>query len=109
MSTHTCHRCGSAPTLQWQRRATDAEALAQRSEIEGIVGHPVDDAYVLERYGEPRAAVFGCAEHDLSPAPADQTPDALAAAKQSGLDLRALVHAADCGGHGHCACKGAAS
>lgn len=99
-----CHHCGGRPAAQWARLATGAEAAAQRVEIQAMVGHAVDDAYIAERYGPLRTAVFGCEQHDLSPAPADQTPDAAAAAGQAGMELRSIVHRADCGGHGQCAC-----
>jgi hypothetical protein len=101
-----CHACVAPATLQWQRRATDAEAAAQTAAIEEIVRFTATPEYIAERYGVLREGVFGCAGHDLSPQPADPSPAALAAAKQAGADARARLHDADCGGHGHCTCAG---
>jgi hypothetical protein len=90
-----CHACGSAPRFQWARLATPEEAAEQRREITILQGRALDDAEIAMRYGPLRTAVTGCTGHHLGGDPGD--PD-------SGLDLRALLHDADCRGHGACQC-----
>ena len=91
-----CHRCGGTPAFQWPRKATEAEAAAQRAEWARLQGgRQLPEEELLRRYGPPQMPVTGCAVHHLGDDPDD--PD-------SGLDRRALMHAADCGGHGVCAC-----
>lgn len=108
-----CHRCDATATTSWQRAATDAERDGYWAAMElNIRSQPnLFDAsnaeYTADRSQPVTKAVFGCDEHDLSPKPADGTKKAAAAAKQAGLDARALTHAADCGGHGECQCGGA--
>ena len=128
LSTHTttesappCHRCDSDATTSWKRAATDAEREGYWDAMEANIRSQTNlfDAsnaeYTADRTQPVTKAVFGCDEHDLSPAPDDDHNGSIkainaatAAAKQAGADLRALTHAADCGGHGECQCGGAA-
>lgn len=109
-----CHRCDTVATVSWQRTATDDERVGYWAAIElNIRSQPnlfdaQNSEYTADRTQPVIKAVFGCDEHDLSPAPADGGKKSAAAAKQAGLELRALTHAADCGGHGECGCGGAA-
>jgi len=89
-----CHRCGEQPLFQWSRLATEQEAAAQRAEITTLQGRELTEVEIATRYGPLRVAVTGCADHHLG----DES-DA-----ESGLERRALLHAADCGGHGTCGC-----
>jgi hypothetical protein len=84
---HGCHRCGGTPAFQWTRLATDEEATSQRAEIAVLQDRPLSDEEIVLKYGPLRIAVYGCAEHDLGD-----------------INLRTLVHAARCQGHGSCAC-----
>ena len=93
-----CHACGADPHFQWSRAATAEEAEQQKAEIFRLQGRELADAEIAERYGPLRVAVTGCAEHHLGAAADD--PD-------SGLDRRALLHDADCAGHGVCVCESA--
>jgi hypothetical protein len=110
----SCHRCTADATHSWRRAATDAEREGYWAALEAnIRAQPnLSDAsnaeYVADHTAPVTKAVFGCGDHDLSPAPADDSDDAAAAAKQAGLDARILTHSADCGGHGECQCGGAA-
>lgn len=90
-----CHRCGGLPAFQWARKATEAEAEAQKLEISFLQGRELSDEEIAARYGPLRVAVTGCAEHHLGGAPDDA---------DSGLDRRALLHSTNCGGHGRCGC-----
>lgn len=83
-----CHVCGGAPVFQWSRLATAEEAAVQRSEIAVLQGRDLSDEEVATKYGPLRTAVTGCADHGLD---------------EDGT-LRAMLHAADCAGHGACAC-----
>lgn len=91
-----CHRCGGAPAFQWSRLANEQEAAAQRAEITAMQGRELSNEEIEARYGPLRVAVTGCVEHHLG--------DGIG--EHYGLDQRALLHAADCGGHGACACGG---
>ena len=90
----TCHRCGTVATAQWQRYGTDAEREQHWAALEAhIRSQPnlFDDSnasYTADRDQPVTKAVFGCDEHRV--------------------DDMALLHAADCGGHGACACGGEA-
>lgn len=101
-----CHACGAAPQFQWTRRATAEEAAVQKREIAELQGRVLTDAEIAERYGPLRVAVTGCVVHYLAPEPADDSDEAAAQAAQAGVERRALLHEADCGGHGVCACEG---
>jgi hypothetical protein len=107
-----CHRCGRPATTQWQRNGTDAEAEQHWAALEAHIRSQSNlfgsenAEYVADRSEPVAKAVFGCDEHDLSPAPADGGDEATAAAKQAGAELRSLSHDADCGGHGACGCGG---
>jgi hypothetical protein len=107
-----CHRCGAVATVQWPRKATDAEreqhfdAQEQHIREQPNLFGPENAEYVADRTAPVTKAVHGCDEHDLSPAPADGSKKAAAAAKQAGVEARALTHDADCGGHGECRCGG---
>ncbi|TMC49291.1 MAG: hypothetical protein E6J20_18115 [Chloroflexi bacterium] len=90
-----CHACGTPPLFQWTRLATATEAEKQKAEIARLQGRELTDAEIAARYGPLRIALTGCAAHHLG----DVAGDA-----DSGLDRRALLHAADCGGHGACVC-----
>jgi hypothetical protein len=90
-----CHACGAPPLYQWSRRASTAEAARQKVEIARLQGRELSDTEIAERYGPLCVAVTGCAEHHLGGDPAE--PD-------SGMDRRALLHDADCAGHGACEC-----
>lgn len=109
----TCHRCGTVATVQWPRKATDAEreqhfdAREQYIREQPNLFGPENAEYVADRTEPVTKAVHGCDEHDLSPVPADGSKKATVAAKQAGVELRALTHDADCGGHGECRCGGA--
>lgn len=82
-----CHGCGAVPVFQWSRLAGEEEAESQRREIATVQGRVLSDEEVAARYGPLRVAVTGCAEHDLGSA-----------------DARALLHVAECAGHGACGC-----
>lgn len=104
----TCHHCGTPATHQWQRAATPDEAEQHWAALEQNIrasnsGRP-DVDYTHPRNDEVRKAVFGCDNHRLNPTPADNTPEAIAAAIQTGAERRAILHAADCAGHGACQC-----
>lgn len=105
-----CHRCGTVATAQWQRNATDAEREQHWAALEAhIRSQPnlfgsENAEYVADRNEAVTKSVFGCDEHDLSPVPNAGGTKAAIAAKQAGLELRALTHDADCGGHGECQC-----
>jgi hypothetical protein len=109
-----CHRCAAPATVSWQRAATDDEreqhwdAMEQNIRNQPNLFDGSNAEYVADRTAPVTKAVFGCDEHDLSPASADGGKKAAAAAKQDGAELRALTHVADCGGHGACGCGGAA-
>lgn len=90
-----CHRCGAPPLFQWVRLAAGVEIEQQKLQIGQLQGRRLDDEEIAQRYGPLRVAVTGCADHHLGMDTAD--PD-------SGLDLRALVHRSDCGGHYECRC-----
>jgi hypothetical protein len=102
-----CHFCRQPAAYQWQRQANATERALRHTEIQAMVGRLLDEEYILDRYGPPRAAVYGCEQHELSPAPADDAPEAVTAARQAGTELRAITHKVDCGGHGKCACAAA--
>jgi hypothetical protein len=108
-----CHRCGTVATSQWPRASTDAEREQHWAAVEAHIRSIPDlfggqnAEYTADRSEPVTKAVFGCDEHDLSPAPADDSDEAIAAAEQAGTELRTLTHAADCGGHGACQCGGA--
>ena len=114
---HRCHRCGGTPTHQWTRRATDQEAEAWHAAREQHIRAHNDGraaaGYVSDRSDVVTLAVHGCDEHNLTPVPdepVDSSPEALGAvnfaAQDAGAALRALLHDADCGGHGACGCGG---
>ena len=94
-----CHICGAEPRHQWIRYATVAEAELRAAEITQLQGRMLAVAEIEQRYGPAVVSVTGCAVHHLGDDPDD--PD-------SGLERRALVHDADCAGHGECACDGVA-
>lgn len=107
-TAHACHNCSNPATSQWQRQATPDETEQHWTAVEQNIrannsGNP-DVDYVADRTDTVTKSVFGCEQHDLSPAPVDDTPEARAAATQAGLERRALIHASDCGGHGACQC-----
>lgn len=89
-----CHNCNQPATAQWQRAATDEEREGYWAAIElNIRSQPnvIDDQnanYTADRSQAVTKAVFGCDEHQVA-------------------DM-AMVHAADCGGHGACGCGGEA-
>jgi hypothetical protein len=107
LSTADCHACGGAPRHHWRRTATEDEAAAYVAEIRR---HRREDLRIPSEltyqaialmYGPAHVAVHGCADHDLAPACGGDE----AAAAQAGAERRALLHAADCAGHGACACE----
>jgi hypothetical protein len=88
-----CHTCGVTPMFQWTRLATPKEAEAQRQEITVLQGgRELSDEEIAQRYGPLRTAVTGCGLHSFDTKD-DYRPG-----------LRAILHAADCAGHGSCAC-----
>lgn len=105
-----CHVCKAPPVHLWMRRPTEDEAAAHIAEIRR---HRRDDLHlpgeltyqaIAALYGPPQVAVTGCADHDLAPAAADDSPEGADAAAQAGLDRRALLHDAECAGHDACTC-----
>lgn len=105
---HVCHRCQAPATAQWQRYATADEAEAWHAGREQHIRAHNDGRaaaeYVSDRSGVVTMAVHGCDEHDLSPGPVDDANAAGYEARQIGADRRALIHDAECGGHGACGC-----
>lgn len=91
-----CHRCGGTPMFQWTRAATPGEAAALVAQLAVQQGRDLSETQAVALYGPLRMSVTGCADHGLD------------ADGASGADLRALVHGADCGGHGACGCGDAA-
>jgi len=107
---HTCHRCGQAATHQWPRRATDQEAEDWHAAREQWIrqhndGRP-EAEYVSDRSDTVTVAVHGCDDHKLTPEIPVDNPEAAQIALDAGAARRALVHDADCGGHGACGCGG---
>jgi hypothetical protein len=109
-----CHHCKGIATHQWQRKATTAEATAHWDAVELNIraansGRP-DVDYQADRTDTVTVPVHGCADHNLNPAPApaNDTPEAHAAARaaaeQAGADARACLHDAECRGHNTCGC-----
>lgn len=94
-SAPDCHRCGSQPTYQWARLATEEEAAAQRLEIARFQGRALSSEEIAVKYGPLRVAVTGCIDHHLGDNPNNA---------DSGLDRRALLHDTHCSGHGDCTC-----
>lgn len=108
----TCHRCGTVATAQWQRYGTDAEREQHWAALEAHIREQpnlFDDSnanWTADRSQDVTKAVFGCEQHDLSPAPFAPSDGGALAAKQAGAEARTLTHDADCGGHGQCQCGG---
>lgn len=107
---HRCHRCQAPATAQWTRYASAQEAedwhTAREQHIRTHNDGRAAAEYVSDRTDTVALAVHGCDDHDLSPGPADDTNAAEYEARQLGADRRALLHDADCGGHGACECGG---
>jgi hypothetical protein len=109
--TPRCHACDIPPTHLWLRQATAEEAAAIRSEIrryrriELHLDGELSDEDLDRYYGAPRVPVAGCADHNLAPAPDSDDQGAIETATQAGTERRALLHAAECGGHDNCACE----
>lgn len=88
----TCHRCGTTATMQWQRKATPAEAEQHWAALEQNIRSIPDlfgngnAEYVADRTQDVTKAVHGCDQHTV--------------------DDMVTVHAHDCGGHGACQCEG---
>jgi hypothetical protein len=82
------------------RLADAQEAGAQRAGIAVLQGRVLSEQEIAVKYGPLRVSVTGCVEHHLGDDPADS---------DSGLDRRALLHDADCGGHGACGCTAGAA
>lgn len=86
-----CHNCGDPATAQWRRQGTDDEREQHWAALEAhIRSHPnlFDDSnasYTADRSQPVAKAVFGCDEHCV--------------------DDMAMLHTADCGGHGACGCS----
>jgi hypothetical protein len=107
---NTCHACPQTAAFQWQRRGTDEEHTAHWDALEAHIrtanSGRADVDYVQDRTDTIAVSVFGCPDHNLRPAPADDTPEAHDASHAAGIAVRALLHDSTCAGHDACKCAG---